>query len=320
MARCSKCPAMPGRTYFEDALANLRARARGQPVAHRQGADRRAAAALDADGAARILLAVLRPAGCRRAGWSSSRRTPQGAGPTWRARAPSSPPATRASPMAPMSGTTPSPCSTAPRASPSSCGGTARRATRSSSTSRRSRSRIQLITEPPMPYEVNRDFIGYGANPPDPHWPGGARLAVNFVMNYEEGSEPSMQDGDGFTETGLTEAHGLRPGQVRPRPRRRGHVRIRQPRRLLAADAAVPGTRPAADRVRLRAGAGAQPRKPPPRSATPASTSAPMAGAGSSISSCPRPRSASTSPAPSPASRRPSASGRTAGTAATGPA
>lgn len=60
-----------------------------------------------------------------------------------------------------------------------------------------------------MPYEVRRDFIGYGANPPDPHWPNGARLAVNFVMNYEEGSEPSIQDGEGFTETGLTEAHGL---------------------------------------------------------------------------------------------------------------
>jgi allantoinase len=58
----------------------------------------------------------------------------------------------------------------------------------------------------------DRDLIGYGANPPDPKWPGGARLAVNFVMNYEEGSEPSMQDGEGFTETGLTEAHGLAQG------------------------------------------------------------------------------------------------------------
>jgi hypothetical protein len=38
----------------------------------------------------------------------------------------------------------------------------------------------------------DRELIGYGANPPDPKWPGGARLAVNFVMNYEEGSEPSM--------------------------------------------------------------------------------------------------------------------------------
>ena len=59
-----------------------------------------------------------------------------------------------------------------------------------------------------MPYEVRRDFRGYGANPPDPKWPGGARIAVNFVINYEEGSEPSIQDGEAYTETGLTEAPG----------------------------------------------------------------------------------------------------------------
>ncbi|WP_291296209.1 polysaccharide deacetylase family protein [Elioraea sp.] len=59
-----------------------------------------------------------------------------------------------------------------------------------------------------MTYQVRRDFVGYGRNTPDPRWPNGARIAVNFVMNYEEGSEPSIADGDGFTETGLTEAHG----------------------------------------------------------------------------------------------------------------
>lgn len=32
-----------------------------------------------------------------------------------------------------------------------------------------------------------RDMIGYGATPPDAHWPGGARIAVQFVINYEEG-------------------------------------------------------------------------------------------------------------------------------------
>jgi putative urate catabolism protein len=57
------------------------------------------------------------------------------------------------------------------------------------------------------PYD--RDLIGYGQNPPDPRWPAGAKLAVNFVINYEEGSEPSYQDGENVTETGLTEAHGL---------------------------------------------------------------------------------------------------------------
>src|SRR3989440_10942856 len=61
----------------------------------------------------------------------------------------------------------------------------------------------------PMARAYDRDLIGYGPNPPDPKWPNGARLAVNFVMNYEEGSEPSVQDGEGYSETGLTEAHGL---------------------------------------------------------------------------------------------------------------
>lgn len=51
----------------------------------------------------------------------------------------------------------------------------------------------------------DRDLIGYADTPPDPKWPGSARLALNFVMNYEEGSEPSVQDGEGYTETGLTE-------------------------------------------------------------------------------------------------------------------
>jgi len=51
-----------------------------------------------------------------------------------------------------------------------------------------------------------RDLIGYGATPPDPKWPGGARIAVNFVMNYEEGSEYSVPDGEDFSETAHTEA------------------------------------------------------------------------------------------------------------------
>src|SRR5215467_14597689 len=59
-----------------------------------------------------------------------------------------------------------------------------------------------------MPPAYDRDLIGYGPNPPDPKWPNGARLAVNFVINYEEGSEPSVQDGEGYTETGLTEGSG----------------------------------------------------------------------------------------------------------------
>lgn len=56
--------------------------------------------------------------------------------------------------------------------------------------------------------DLARDFVGYGRNPPDPKWPDGARLALNIVINYEEGSEPSIPDGDAESETGLTEGGG----------------------------------------------------------------------------------------------------------------
>ncbi|WP_420392215.1 allantoinase PuuE [Acuticoccus sp.] len=58
------------------------------------------------------------------------------------------------------------------------------------------------------PDHHTRDLVGYADTPPDPQWPNGARLAINFVMNYEEGSEPSFQDGEGVTETALTEFAG----------------------------------------------------------------------------------------------------------------
>jgi len=57
-----------------------------------------------------------------------------------------------------------------------------------------------------------RDLIGYGENPPDPQWPGDARLAVQIVMNYEEGSEYSIPDGDESSETYLTEVPGASLG------------------------------------------------------------------------------------------------------------
>ena len=41
-----------------------------------------------------------------------------------------------------------------------------------------------------------RDLLGYAGSPPDPHWPGGARVAVSIVVNFEEGSEFSISDGD----------------------------------------------------------------------------------------------------------------------------
>jgi putative urate catabolism protein len=53
-----------------------------------------------------------------------------------------------------------------------------------------------------------RDLVGYGANPPDPHWPGGARIAVQFVLNYEEGGENSVLHGDAGSEAFLSEMVG----------------------------------------------------------------------------------------------------------------
>ncbi|WP_241671213.1 polysaccharide deacetylase family protein [Dankookia rubra] len=43
---------------------------------------------------------------------------------------------------------------------------------------------------------ADRDLAGYGRNPPDPRWPGGARLALSFVVNVEEGAELSIASGD----------------------------------------------------------------------------------------------------------------------------
>ena len=45
-----------------------------------------------------------------------------------------------------------------------------------------------------------RDMIGYGRNPPDPKWPDGARVAVQFVVNYEEGGENNILHGDAASE------------------------------------------------------------------------------------------------------------------------
>ena len=56
-----------------------------------------------------------------------------------------------------------------------------------------------------------RDLIGYGPNPPDPHWPGGARIALQFVLNYEEGAENNVLHGDEASETFLSEIVGAQP-------------------------------------------------------------------------------------------------------------
>ncbi|MGE0803071.1 MAG: allantoinase PuuE [Lautropia sp.] len=62
----------------------------------------------------------------------------------------------------------------------------------------------------PAAWAPARDFIGYGSRRPDPAWPGGARVAVQIVINYEEGSEYNIGDGDNRTELGLAESPGGR--------------------------------------------------------------------------------------------------------------
>jgi putative urate catabolism protein len=56
-----------------------------------------------------------------------------------------------------------------------------------------------------------RDMVGYGRNPPDPDWPGGAYVAVQFVINYEEGGENNILHGDAASEAFLSEIVGAQP-------------------------------------------------------------------------------------------------------------
>lgn len=51
----------------------------------------------------------------------------------------------------------------------------------------------------------HREFVGYAGRPPDPAWPGAARLAVNLVLNYEEGAEYSLAEGDPIAESVLSD-------------------------------------------------------------------------------------------------------------------
>lgn len=62
-----------------------------------------------------------------------------------------------------------------------------------------------------QPFRYPRDLHGYGARVPDPKWPGGAKLAVQFVLNYEEGGENCILHGDPASEAFLSETVGAQP-------------------------------------------------------------------------------------------------------------
>ena len=66
-----------------------------------------------------------------------------------------------------------------------------------------------------MSNDYPRDMIGYGATPPEANWPGGARLALSFVINYEEGGENSILHGDRASETFLSEIIGAKAYEAR---------------------------------------------------------------------------------------------------------
>ena len=78
----------------------------------------------------------------------------------------------------------------------------------------------------PLATDYPRDLIGYGANPPHPNWPGEARIALQFVVNYEEGAENSILHGDAASEAFLSEIIGA---EAKAGFERDGIVEINQP-------------------------------------------------------------------------------------------
>ena len=60
-----------------------------------------------------------------------------------------------------------------------------------------------------------RDLVGYGEHPPHARWPGGPRVALQFVLNYEEGGENSVLHGDAASETFLSEIVGAQAFRAR---------------------------------------------------------------------------------------------------------
>ncbi|HRJ69682.1 MAG TPA: allantoinase PuuE [Beijerinckiaceae bacterium] len=63
----------------------------------------------------------------------------------------------------------------------------------------------------PRGADYPRDMTGYGRNPPHARWPGGAKVAVQFVLNYEEGGENCILHGDAASEAFLSEIVGAAP-------------------------------------------------------------------------------------------------------------
>lgn len=66
----------------------------------------------------------------------------------------------------------------------------------------------QHINDGLTKYGGTRDILGYAEKPPSPKWPNGAKLALNFVINYEEGGEKCILHGDSGSESLLCDIVG----------------------------------------------------------------------------------------------------------------
>ena len=80
-----------------------------------------------------------------------------------------------------------------------------------------------------------RDMTGYGANPPAANWPDGAKIAVQIVLNYEEGGENNILHGDAASEAFLSEIVGAAALAGAAALEHGIDLRIRRARRVLAA-------------------------------------------------------------------------------------
>ena len=106
---------------------------------------------------------------------------------------------------------------------------------------------------------TERDLVGYGASPPDPRWPGGARLALSFVLNYEEGGERTLLEGDPESESYLHEVVGAPPTVGRRNLNTESMFEFGSRAGFWRVHRIFTRARPAADRLRGRPGARAEP-------------------------------------------------------------
>ena len=97
-----------------------------------------------------------------------------------------------------------------------------------------------------------RDLAGYGRNPPNPRWPGDARIAVQFVVNFEEGGEHCILHGDAASEAFLTDVLGTTPWPGQRHMNVESMFEYGSRAGLLAAMAFVRGTQVPSDRIRRR--------------------------------------------------------------------